>query len=393
MMKVTVRKFSGEDTASLVSLFHDTVHTINGKDYPMEQLDAWAPALPDLKKWRTRFKSSKTLIAQFDGKIVGFGNLENELSTIGLLYVHKDHQGQGVATVLLKKLEKNLIENGVKVATVEVGITARPFFERRGYHLLRENRKMLNGKEFLNFIMEKELALKESIHMKDDNVKRKKTFRWGNLFINKVFDLLIVILGVSIAFQLNNWKLQADQKSLERFYLESMITDLDKDIQECEEILTSIQADYSLVSGYLKKLGQPNPSVDSLGIVIVGALGLETFNGNQGTYVTLLNSNGLSALENRTISSQITEYYTHYVSIARFEKGYTDLLYDQNKYFSKFCDYTSQKIIDPSVVEMVQTRNYFYIDKTQLNESIENYTEMIEKAQVLKKRIESGIQK
>lgn len=188
-MKVTVRKFSGEDTASLVSLFHDTVHTINGKDYPLEQLDAWAPALPDLKKWRTRFKSSKTLIAEFDGKIVGFGNLENELSTIGLLYVHKDHQRQGVATALLKKLEKNLMENGVKAATVEVSITARPFFERRGYRLVRENRKMLNGKEFLNFIMEKGLTLKESNDMKD-KVKKKKSFRWGDLFINKFFDLL-----------------------------------------------------------------------------------------------------------------------------------------------------------------------------------------------------------
>ena len=392
-MKVTVRKFSGEDTASLVSLFHETVHSINSKDYPQEQLDAWAPALPDLKKWRARFKTSKTLVAEFEGKIVGFGNLENELSTVGLLYVHKDHQRQGVATILLKQLEKKLRESDAKTATAEVSITARPFFERRGYHLVRENRKMLNGKEFLNFIMEKELTLKESIDMKDDKVKKKKTFRWGDFFINKVFDLLIVILGVSIAFQLNNWKLQADQKSLERFYLESMITDLDKDIQECEEILKSIQVDYSLVSGYLKKLGHPNPSVDSLGIVIVGALGLETFNGNQGTYVTLLNSNGLSALEDRTISSQITEYYTHYVSIARFEKVYTDLLYEQNKYFTQFCDYSNQKIIDPTVVEMVQTRNYFYIDKAQLNESIENYTEMIEKARVLKKSIESGIQK
>ena len=40
-----------------------------------------------------------------------------------------------------------------------------------------------------------------------------------------------------------------------------------------------------------------------------------------------------------------------------------------------------------------ETVHVINIDKAQLNESIENYTEMIEKARVLKKIIESGIQK
>ncbi len=389
-MKVTLRKFSGEDTASLVSLFHDTVHTINGKDYPMEQLDAWAPVLPDLKKWRTRFKSSKTLIAEFDGKIVGFGNLENELSTIGLLYVHKDHQGQGVATALLKKLEKNLIENGVKAATVEVSITARPFFERRGYRLVRENRKMLNGREFLDFIMEKGLTLKESNDMKD-KVKKKKSFRWGDLFVNKFFDLLIVILGVSIAFQLNNLKLESDQQSLEKFYLESMLTDLDKDILECHENLENLRSDHKLIATYLRKLQQPDPTPDSLGIVIVETIWFDTFDGNQDTYSTLLASNGFSALGDRAIRSQITEYYKQYQSVEHFDKVYTDILFQFYTYFSPYCDFATRQIIDASVVEKVQTRNNLLMALGQLGDSIESYTEMIAKATALKKSIESTI--
>ncbi len=392
-MKVTVRKFSGEDTASLVSLFHETVHSINSKDYPQEQLDAWAPALPDLKKWRARFKTSKTLVAEFEGKIVGFGNLENELSTVDMLYVHKDHQRQGIATSLLKKLEKKLRESDTKTATAEVSITARPFFERSGYHLVRENRKMLNGKEFLNFIMEKELTLKESIDMKDDKVKKKQAFRWGDLFINKVFDLLIVILGVSIAFQLNNLKLESDQQSLEKFYLESMLTDLDKDVSECNENLENLRSDHKLVAGYLRKLQQPEPTADSLGIVIVETIWFDTFNGNQDTYSTLLASNGFSALGDRAIRSQITEYYKQYQSVERFDKVYTDILFQFYTYFSPYCDFSTRQIIDASVVEKVQTRNNLLMALGQLNDSIESYTEMIAKATALKARIESTIQK
>ena len=396
-MKIALRKCQPEDTESLLRLFYDTVHTINSKDYPPEQLDAWAPKLPDIKRWRARFKSSKTMVAEMDGILVGFGNIERESSTIAMLYVHKDHQDVGVATAVLKKLEKELKKGGADVARAEANITSRPFFEKRGYQLVREHRKMLNGIEFLNFIMEKPLGkplpLEGLGHMSAKENKMKKSISWGDLFINKFFDLLMVIFGVTIAFQLNNWKVQSDQRSLQRFYLESMLTDLDKDIEECEVILNSIKVDSRLVTGYLRQLGQPNPSIDSLGIVIVSALGLETFKGHQGTYATLLNSNGLSALEDRAISSQITDYYTHYVTIARFEKVYTELLLEQNRYFSQYCDYITQKIVDPHVIELVQTGNYLLIDKSQLNESIENYTEMIENAQSLKKSISSSIQK
>ena len=63
---------------------------------------------------------------------------------------------------------------------------------------------------------------------------KSASFKWRDLFANKFFDLLIVITGVSIAFQLNNWKLQADQRAMERFYLQSILVDLDKDIHEFE---------------------------------------------------------------------------------------------------------------------------------------------------------------
>ncbi|WP_051236398.1 hypothetical protein [Paenibacillus pinihumi] len=38
-----MRKFQSSDTALLVNLFYETVHTVNAKDYSIKQLDAWAP--------------------------------------------------------------------------------------------------------------------------------------------------------------------------------------------------------------------------------------------------------------------------------------------------------------------------------------------------------------
>ena len=60
--------------------------------------------------------------------------------------------------------------------------------------------------------------------------KISKTIK--GILLNKVFDLIIVIVGVSIAFQLNSLKQSSDQQSLEHFYLESFSIDIKKDIQK-----------------------------------------------------------------------------------------------------------------------------------------------------------------
>ena len=173
-MKASLRKFENEDTPVLLQRFYDTVHSINAKDYPGELLDVWAPERPDVKRWQSRFKASKTIVAELDGKVVGFGNLEDHGKVIGMLYVHKDHQKQGVASELLSKLEKRLVKDGAATATLESSLTARPFFEKKGYRLVRENRKMLNGKEFVNLIMEKNLSLKSEKPMKEKSGETPK---------------------------------------------------------------------------------------------------------------------------------------------------------------------------------------------------------------------------
>ena len=396
-MKIILRKFDAEDTAALVALFHDTVHTINAKDYPPEQLEAWAPAVADLKRWRSRFKSSKTIVAELDGKIVGFGSLQNDQSTISLLYVHKDHQGQGIATALLKKLEKYPIKQGANAVTAEVSITARPFFEKSGYGLVRESRKMLNGKEFINFIMEKALTLEHASEKKGkaemkDKVKNKKSFRWGDLFTNKFFDLIIVILGVSIAFQLNSIKLESDQDALEHFYFESLLVDLDDDINDIDRVVKDLTLHRQMAQSFLKKLENHDVEPDSAGIVMLGLMNLESFSGNQSTYHTLVSGNGLSNLKDRDIRRQIADYYGQYFYVNRFETIHTELIYRFLFFISPSIDLAAAQITDPSIIRNVQTKNFVVIFVTSMGDGIEDYKETLEKAKALRSVIQAEIE-
>ena len=73
-----IRPYDEGDLQSVVSLFYDTIHSVNLKDYTPEQADAWAPKKPDLSRWQGLLKGEDTWVAVQDGRIVGFANRDGE---------------------------------------------------------------------------------------------------------------------------------------------------------------------------------------------------------------------------------------------------------------------------------------------------------------------------
>lgn len=146
-----LRQYMETDCAELARLFYDTVHTVNAKDYTREQLDAWATNRVNLEAWNESFQAHHTVVAEMDGKIVGFGDMD-ETGYLDRLYVHKDYQRRGVATAICDALEQN-----TKAAefTTHASITARPFFEKRGYTARREQQVERRGVLLINFVMHK----------------------------------------------------------------------------------------------------------------------------------------------------------------------------------------------------------------------------------------------
>ena len=107
----------------------------------------------DLKAWDASFRAHKTIIAVKNGEIVGFGDMD-ETGYLDRLYVHKDYQGQGVASAICDELERFAAG---KTFTTHASITAKPFFLGRGYRLVREQRVERHGVALTNFRMEKPL--------------------------------------------------------------------------------------------------------------------------------------------------------------------------------------------------------------------------------------------
>ena len=146
-----IREYQQSDCKELAELFYNTVHTINAKDYSKTQLDAWANGHPDLDKWNLSFQEHYSVVAVDGEVIVGFGDIDNT-GYLDRLFVHRDYQGKGIATDICNKLEQ-VVNTGA--ITTHASVTARPFFEKRGYRVIREQEVVRKGIALKNYLMEK----------------------------------------------------------------------------------------------------------------------------------------------------------------------------------------------------------------------------------------------
>ena len=133
---------------------------MNRADYSDEQVAAWAPRVPDSEEWHARMAARRTLVAQEGNAVVGFAELESD-GHLNTLYLRKDAVGRGVGRRLYEAVERKARGQGLERIFTEASITARPFFEPRGFHVVRERTVVVRGVSMTNFAMEKDLPKQE----------------------------------------------------------------------------------------------------------------------------------------------------------------------------------------------------------------------------------------
>ena len=148
-----LREYGEKDLEEILRLFYRTVHVVAAADYSEEQLDAWAPAEADREKWRASLAEHFFLVAEENGKIVAFGDAGG--GYLDRLYVAADFQGRGAGSLVAGALEEYARGTGAEKMTVHASLTARAFFEKRGYKVLERRRVERKGVELTNFLMEK----------------------------------------------------------------------------------------------------------------------------------------------------------------------------------------------------------------------------------------------
>ena len=151
-----IRLYTPADLDGLIRLFHASVRRIAIKDYTEDQVKAWAPDDADRERWASRRASRPTWVAEIDGVLAGFTDLEPD-GHVDMMFVHPDHQGRGVAGALLRQVEAEAARLGLDRLFTEASITARPFFERKGFRVIAPQTVSVRGQDMTHYRMEKGL--------------------------------------------------------------------------------------------------------------------------------------------------------------------------------------------------------------------------------------------
>jgi putative acetyltransferase len=151
---INIRNYQLSDAPVLWNIFYHTIRHINRRDYSQAQVCAWAPDHVDAALWQQKMNDISPYIAEIDGCIVGYADLQAD-GLIDHFFCHHQYQGRGVGGQLMEHIFAQSKVKGINRLYSDVSITVRPFYQRFGFVVTREQLLEIRGAKLKNFVMKK----------------------------------------------------------------------------------------------------------------------------------------------------------------------------------------------------------------------------------------------
>jgi putative acetyltransferase len=150
----TIRKALLSDLAALQAVFVDSIQTSCQNDYNPKQIRVWCASIQNTARWERSLREDFFLVAEHSDQLIGFASL-HKLSYLDFMYVHPQFQKQGVAGQLYQLLEEEAMRNKVVILQTEASITAKRFFEKKGFSEQAKQEVFIDGISLINYKMSK----------------------------------------------------------------------------------------------------------------------------------------------------------------------------------------------------------------------------------------------
>jgi putative acetyltransferase len=147
---LNIRSARQEDLKAITQLFRETV--LHVKEYTEQQVTTWAKRHEETARWEDRLRRQHFLLAESEDELVGFGSITAD-GYLDTLFVDRNFQRKGVASTLVDKLLEYARQHKVEIVHSEVSLTAKPFFEKYGFRVLRPQQVVLDDVVFVNYFM------------------------------------------------------------------------------------------------------------------------------------------------------------------------------------------------------------------------------------------------
>ncbi|WP_144896304.1 DUF6090 family protein [Lutibacter sp. Hel_I_33_5] len=154
--------------------------------------------------------------------------------------------------------------------------------------------------------------------------------KFSNYFLYAFGEIVLVVIGILIALQINNWNEKNTEKNINKIYLESLVSELVSNTQLLRASLFQTQKDMKISNYYLTYFNQKNTEKvkdSSITNMIQGLGNILTYNPTQSTIDDLINSGSLKSLKNEELKKRILEIkfvYEGYKQLAAEYRKNTD---------------------------------------------------------------------
>ncbi len=159
---------------------------------------------------------------------------------------------------------------------------------------------------------------------------RQSLIKEGNLkkyLLYAIGEILLVMIGISLAFQVSNWDDNRIKKNAENKYYESLRAQI---AQDNDIILGQIHFNnrYSVEFKYINEIIENNnrSKMDTLGLLVRNLTQYSDFDKQGNIYETMVNSGQINLLQNDEIVNGIRELEEMYIYINRMESIHYDAM-------------------------------------------------------------------
>ncbi len=154
MTQYKFREAAEEDVPKIINLLNETIVEVYGRILSEDRLEPWIEG--DQLSSDVNSSWQNMIVAEKVGEIVAVAARFNEM--VGLIWVHPVHQREGIGSVLLDIVEKDIKNSGyetAKLACFSDNIRALKFYLDKGWKILCEEKDEESG--VLKMVMTKTL--------------------------------------------------------------------------------------------------------------------------------------------------------------------------------------------------------------------------------------------
>ncbi len=184
----------------------------------------------------------------------------------------------------------------------------------------------------------------------------------GKYLLYALGEICLVVIGILIALQIDNWNTERILKEDARKSYENIkrqINDDQKELAGAKAVNTYLTKAYEYANKII--ISDNQNKTDSLALIAMALSQYSDFHRSGAIYETLVNSGDLKLLKNDEITGALQKLETTYIFINKLEDMNWGLIINElSPELRGVINYTSREVIQPNKLYAVEMQNIFF---------------------------------